>query len=61
MEAEHPDVLETLKFGGLKNEILFSCEVCGKTFDEFDDYRKTDRFGRCFCSLKCKKKYYSRD
>ncbi|MBO4941674.1 MAG: hypothetical protein J6D15_05685 [Clostridia bacterium] len=61
METKHPDILKILKFGKQESEKIFFCEVCGETFDEFDDYRMTDRFGRCFCGLKCRAEYYSRD
>ncbi len=61
MEVEHHDILDLMKFGELRNEKIFFCEVCGKKFNELDDYTVTDRFGRCFCRPKCRAKYYSRD
>ncbi len=61
MEAESHDILGYIRFGEPGNEELFFCEVCEKAFDELDDYRIIDRFGRCFCNLKCREKYYNRD
>ncbi|MBR2453213.1 MAG: hypothetical protein IKB32_04125 [Clostridia bacterium] len=61
MAKERPDILEALKFGELIIGKIFFCEECGKIFDEFDDCKMADRFGRCFCSPKCRAKYYDRD
>ncbi len=61
MKITHPWIEKAEKFGGCRDESVMVCLFCGNKLGIGSEKGNVDRFGRCFCSENCKKKYYGKD
>ncbi len=56
MGIEHSEIWETERFGGATKDSEVFCFCCGLVLEEKEVL--SDRFGRCFCGIRCKKIFY---
>lgn len=61
MKITHPWIEMAERFGVCCDEGVMVCLFCDSKLREDSEKGVVDRFGRCFCSEKCKKIYYGKD
>ena len=61
MDFTHPLIVTIERFGGFCDESRNVCLFCDKKITEGSEKGIIDRFGRCFCSERCKGIFYGKD